>query len=67
MGKTVTSGGPQSAITAAALVRDLQELIDAIDRRLPQIERAGEFEIAREAAALRERALARLSTLEPLP
>lgn len=67
MGKTVTSGGPESAITAVALVRDLQELIDAIDRRLPQIERAGEYEIAREAAALRERALARLSKLGPLP
>lgn len=65
MGTTVTSDGP--AMTAHALVRDLHELIDAIDRRLPQIERAGEFEIAREAAALRERALARLSTLGPLP
>jgi hypothetical protein len=45
------------------LVRDLAELIDAIDRRLPQISRAGETAIADEAAALRARAVARLAEL----
>jgi hypothetical protein len=47
----------------AGLARDLHEIIEAIDRRLPQIERAGELGIARDAALLRERALARLATL----
>jgi hypothetical protein len=47
------------------LARDLRELVEAIDRRLPQIERAGELGIARDAALLRERALARLSALVP--
>ena len=49
----------------AALARDLKELVEAIDRRLPQIERAGELGIARDAATLRERALARLAALSP--
>ena len=49
-----------------ALARDLQALIDAIDRRLPQIERAGELGIARDAALLRERAVSRLSALAPV-
>jgi hypothetical protein len=59
--------GSDSPLTELALARDLHELISAIDRRLPQIERAGELEIARDAAALRERALSRLSSLRPLP
>lgn len=45
------------------LLRDLAELIDAIDRRLPQISHAGETAIADEAAALRARAVARLAEL----
>ena len=49
----------------AGLAKDLHELIEAIDRRLPQIERAGELAIARDAALLRERAMARLTALTP--
>jgi hypothetical protein len=48
-----------------SLTRDLNELIEAIDRRLPQIERAGELSIARDAALLRDRAIARLAALAP--
>jgi hypothetical protein len=51
-------------ITHADLVRELQELIAALDRRLPRVEQAGEASIARDAAALREKALARLAELE---
>ncbi len=51
-------------MTHADLVRELQELIAALDRRLPRVEQAGEASIARDAAALREKALARLSELE---
>jgi len=46
------------------VVRDLQELIAALDRRVPQVQRAGEASIARDAAALKSRALKRISELE---
>jgi len=46
------------------LVRELKELIAAIDRRVPRIERAGEALIAREAAALKARAVKRLAELD---
>ena len=42
----------------------LRELIDALDRRVPMIERAGEEGIARDAAALKQKALSRLAELE---
>jgi hypothetical protein len=45
-------------------LRHLREFIDALDRRLPQIERAGEAKIAKDAAELRKRALKRISELE---
>jgi hypothetical protein len=41
------------AVTASNLVRELQELIAALDRRVPRVEQAGESAIARDAAALR--------------
>ena len=41
----------------------LEELIAALDRRVPRVEQAGEAEIAREAAALRARAVNRLAEL----
>ena len=46
------------------LIRELQELIAALDRRLPQLSRAGEAAIARDAAALKDEALKRLTELE---
>ena len=51
----------------AANIRILYELIEALDRRLPQVERAGEADIAREAAALKSRALDRVKELEGEP
>jgi hypothetical protein len=45
------------------LARELTELIAALDRRLPQVERAGEAAIARDAAALRARAAERLAAI----
>jgi len=52
------------AMTPRSGVRELQELIAALDRRVPQVQRAGEASIAREAAALRSRALKRIEELE---
>jgi hypothetical protein len=46
------------AMNVGELTRELEELIAALDRRVPRVERAGEATIAREAAALREKAVA---------
>jgi hypothetical protein len=51
------------AVTAGELVRELEELITALDRRVPHVERVGEEEIARDAARLREKAVRRLAEL----
>jgi hypothetical protein len=45
-------------------LRHLRELIAALDRRVPHIERIGEITIARDAATLRKKALARIAQLE---
>ena len=50
-----------------AHIRTLRELIGALDRRLPQVDRAGEAAIARDAAALRAKALLRIAELELEP
>ena len=52
------------ALTTAERLRELQELIAALDRRVPQIERSGEAAIAKDAAALRRQAMKRLAELE---
>lgn len=52
------------AVSASELLRELEELIAALDRRVPRIELAGEAVIARDAAALRERAQARIAQIE---
>jgi hypothetical protein len=51
------------AMKKSELVRELQELISALDRRLPHVERAGEASIVRDAAALRSKAVRRLAEL----
>ena len=53
-----------SAPAASELIAELRHLIDALDRRVPHLERSGEADIARDAAALREEALARIAVLE---
>ncbi len=45
-------------------IRHLRQLIDALNRRVPHIERVGEAKIARDAAELMEKALERLHELE---
>ena len=52
------------ALTRNELIRDLHELIAALDRRVPQVERAGKASIARDAAALKVKALKRIAELE---
>jgi hypothetical protein len=49
---------------AATTIRLLLELIAGLDRRVPQMERAGEAAIALDAAALKAKAFARIAELE---
>jgi len=51
------------AVNARELARELEELIAALDRRVPRVEQAGEAAIARDAAALRAKASDRLAAL----
>jgi len=47
-----------------SLVHDLRELIAAVDRRMPRLEREGESAIARDAQRLRRVALNRIAEPE---
>ena len=62
MSHTARSGGADVSSSADIITR-LGELIDALDRRVPQIERAGEAQIAADSAALRRAALDRIEEL----
>lgn len=46
-----------------AIIQDLAELIEAIDRRSPQLQRSGESDIVEAATRLRVQARARISEL----
>jgi hypothetical protein len=46
------------------VLTDLRELIDALDRRVPHLEREGEHRIAQEAALLRRKAEDRIAEIE---
>ena len=54
-------------LTRTSIVSELVELIAALDRRVPHLERANETSIARDAAALKARALKRIAELEHQP
>ena len=49
--------------SAQLLITDLRELLAALDRRVPHLERDGEAQIARDAEDLRARAVALLAVL----
>jgi hypothetical protein len=52
------------ATAAKEMLDDLQRLIEAIDRRVPQLQRPSEARIAQEAADLRQRAVALMHAVE---
>jgi hypothetical protein len=52
------------SFTRMQLVGELRELIEALDRRVPRVEQAGEASIASDAARLKARALERIAELE---
>ena len=49
---------------ATEMRADLNRLIEALDRRVPRLERIGEEQIARDAADLRDRALDLIRKIE---
>ena len=54
----------ESDVDRTRLIRRLEELIASLDSRVPHLEREGEIQIAREAAALRDKAMRRLAQLQ---
>ena len=50
--------------TGKKVIARLRELISALDRRVPQMERASEQRIANESAALKRKAQERIAELE---
>jgi hypothetical protein len=46
------------------MLPDLYRLIEALDRRVPRVERSGERQIARESADLRARAVNLIKRIE---
>lgn len=56
-------GNGDMAMSDAQLELELREVIEALDRRVPRLEEAGERAIAHEAAALRAKAVKRLAEL----
>jgi hypothetical protein len=59
---SVAATGPSER--HAQVLSDLYELIAALDRRVPQLNRLGERQIAAEAADLRERAVQLIRHIE---
>jgi hypothetical protein len=56
--------GGNTAAEVQEMLSDLSELIAALDRRVPRLERIGEAQIAKDAADLRERALSLIQRIE---
>ena len=59
----ITTKSPTSS-ERQEILRNLYELIEALDRRVPRLERVGEGDIAREAAELRQRAVSLIFRIE---
>ncbi len=54
----------EHCVQSKAMLEDLYRLIEALDRRVPHLERLGEAQIAHEAADLRERAISLIRKVE---
>lgn len=53
----------EKAAQSREIIADLRQLIEALDRRVPRLERIGEAQIAQEASDLREQALSLIQRL----
>ena len=58
---------PASDADRPQVIADLHELVAALDRRVPQPDRAGEMAIARDSAGLKKAAEDRIAQLEDTP
>ena len=58
---------PASDADRPQMIADLHELVDALDRRVPRPDRAGETAIARDSARLKKAAEDRIAQLEDTP
>ena len=64
---TIDDGEHALDPTTERTIEDLREVITALDRRVPRAERTSELDIARDAAVLRAKALARIAELKKGP
>lgn len=60
-------GPPASKADRPQMLADLHELVEALDRRVPRPDRAGETAIARDSAGLKKAAEDRIAQLEDIP
>lgn len=60
----MTNKRPITPPASTQLLAELCELVAALDRRVPHLERTGETGIAHDAAMLRNRALTRIEALK---
>ena len=58
---------PSSDGDRPQMIADLHELVEALDRRVPHPDRAGETAIARDSAGLKKAAEDRIAQLEDTP
>jgi len=59
----MTADKTQADIDRTDLIARLRELIEALELRVPHLEREGELQIAQDAAALKRKALERIAEL----
>ncbi len=60
----MTTAKEDRCVHAKEILQDLYRLIEALDRRVPRLERIGEAQIAHDAADLRERAVSLIRQIE---
>jgi hypothetical protein len=60
---TITGDKTRTDVGRNDLIARLRELIEALESRVPHLEREGEMRIAQDAAALKEKALERIAEL----
>jgi hypothetical protein len=60
----MTNKFQRSASTVSRMIATLRELISALDRRVPHVDRPGELGIAWEAEMLRRKAVAQIEALQ---
>jgi hypothetical protein len=60
---TMTGDKTRTDVDPNDLIGRLRELIEALESRVPHLEREGEVRIAQDAAALKQKALERIAEL----